>query len=276
MTSVQVSDPLPYVAGDRPRYGIYERDGDVIIPSKAARSPWSPGLQSGHALAPLLATLAEEIPALAPMYATRMVLNLARPVPMSPLRACKNVVREGKKLQAIQVSLQHESGVVADLSVVRAREGHNAVPYPVRRYPGPEHGEPFTGPRVPRRFEVRVLPQTRRPGGITFWLRMHVDVFPDQPATPLAHALCLGDFGSGLGEMLDYRNWSFPNFDITLHLFRRPVGEWLLLDCDAETAGLGTVLVSGIVADQDGVFGRSHQTLLVDAVPAPALREPVA
>jgi len=44
------------------------------------------------------------------------------------------------------------------------------------------------------------------------------------------------------------------------------MGEWLLLDAEVETAGLGISLVTGVLADEQGAFGHAHQSLIVDSV----------
>lgn len=248
------------------RYTLYAKDGDWVVPHKAAAGGWIPGLQSGHALGPLLCTLIEHVPTLVPMLSTRFVLNLARPVPMVPLRWRTEVLREGKKLQILRATLLHEDREVTDMTAVRMRIGRSPTPLPSRGYPGPEHAQVMPRTHLPRRFELRSVPGSERPGGIAVWMRMGVDLFPGQTASTLAQAMCLADFGSALCGPLDRSKWNYPNFDLTMHVFREPVGEWLLLDAEIETAGMGMALVSGIVADEQGAFGRTHQSLIVDPV----------
>lgn len=251
---------------DASRYPFYTEDGDWIVPYKAAAGGWAPGLQGGHALAPLLCTLIERVPTLVPMLTTRFVLNLARPVPMVPLRWRTEVLREGKKLQILRATLLHEDREVAEMSAVRIRIGCSPTPLRSRNYPGPEHAQAMPRTHLPRSFELRSMPGSEQPGGIAVWMRMGVDVFPGQAASPLAQATCLADFGSALCGPLDRRKWNYPNFDLTMHVFREPLGEWLLLDGETETAGVGMILVSGILADEQGAFGRAHQSLIVDPV----------
>ena len=247
------------------RYSLYTKDGDWIVPYKAAEG-WIRGTQSGHSIGPLLCTLIEQVPMLVPMLSTRFVLNLTRPVPMAPVRWRTEVLREGKKLQILRATLLHEDREVADMTAVRMRIGCSPTPLPLRSYPGPEQAQAMPRSHLPRSFELRSVPGSERPGGIAFWMHMGGDLFPEQPASPLAHAMCLADFGSSLCGPLDRSKWTYPNFDLTMHVFREPVGEWLLLDADIETAGLGMALVSGILADEQGAFGRAHQSIIINPV----------
>lgn len=249
------------------RYSLYTKDGDWVVPYKAAEG-WIRGTQSGHSIGPLLCTLIEQVPTLVPMLSTRFVLNLTRPVPMLPVRWRTEILREGKKLQILRATLFHEDREVADMTTVRMRIDRSPTPLPSRSYPGPEQAQAMPKTQLPRSFELRSVHGSERSSGIAVWMRMGVDMFPGQPPSPLAHAMCLADFGSSLCGPLDRRKWNYPNFDLTLHVFREPVGEWMLLDADIETAGLGMALVSGILADEQGAFGRAHQSIIIYPVAA--------
>ena len=77
------------------------------------------------------------------------------------------------------------------------------------------------------------------------------------------HAAMISDFGNGLARAVAAGEWSFANVDISLHLVRRPVGEWLLVDADVMLQGLGVGLTNMTLSDRTGAFGRAHQTLLI-------------
>jgi hypothetical protein len=223
-------------------------------------------LQSGHAVGALLCTLLEDVPALVPMLTTRLILNLARPVPMAPLRRRTEVLREGKKLQILRASLLDGDDALVDLTAVRVRICESPLPLRSRSYPGPGAAQPLPRTNIPRSYELRSVGR-ERPSGTTVWMRMNVDLFPGREASPLARAMCLADFGGMLCRPLDRSHWSHPNFDLTMHVFREPTGPWVLLDAETETAGLGMSLVTGALADEQGVFGHAHQSLIVERVP---------
>ena len=62
---------------------------------------------------------------------------------------------------------------------------------------------------------------------------------------------------------LDPREWLFVNTDLTIHLHRPPVGEWIGTSGSTAvgTTGLGTA--AGLLFDADGQVGRCAQALIV-------------
>jgi len=83
------------------------------------------------------------------------------------------------------------------------------------------------------------------------------------PATPTMCAAMLSDFGNGVSNVLERGRWSFANLDISMHLARRPKGDWFLIDASTMTLGQGVALANAILVDREGPFGRAHQTLFV-------------
>jgi acyl-CoA thioesterase len=79
----------------------------------------------------------------------------------------------------------------------------------------------------------------------------------------LVRATTLADFSGGLSGALSAQEWSFANLDIAIHLMREPLGEWLLMDATMASSGNGVAVTNAIMADRQGVFARSHQTLFV-------------
>jgi hypothetical protein len=52
---------------------------------------------------------------------------------------------------------------------------------------------------------------------------------------------------------MDFTSWRFINPDLSVHLARLPVGEWICLDAQTVVGN-----------DGDGVFGRAVQSLLIE------------
>lgn len=244
---------------------LYSREGEWFVPQPKAAGGWSRELQSGHAIAGLLASLVEGVPTLTPMISVRSLLNLTRPAPMKPCLGRCQVIREGKKLQVVRATLIHDGVEVADMTVLRARIG-DSPPAPQRHhYPAPDACTPHAPRRIPSGFELRMIDADYPGWGPSaFWMRMDDSVIEGQPSSAFARCHVLADFGSGMANELNFSDWNFPNIDITLHLFREPRGDWLLLDAETESVGSGLALVSGVCADSEGVFGRAHQVLFID------------
>jgi Acyl-CoA thioesterase C-terminal domain len=62
---------------------------------------------------------------------------------------------------------------------------------------------------------------------------------------------------------LDWSRFIFINTDLTVHLLRPPVGEWVCLDSVTHVDGLG--MTDTALWDVNGRIGRAAQTLLVRA-----------
>ena len=68
------------------------------------------------------------------------------------------------------------------------------------------------------------------PGPGAVWGRLRVPVVAGEEPTPLQRLAALADSANGAGAPLDIRSWLFVNTDLTLHLHRMPVGEWMAVD----------------------------------------------
>ena len=81
--------------------------------------------------------------------------------------------------------------------------------------------------------------------------------------TPLQRLLTCVDSASGASAALDPAEWNFMNTDLTVHVVRPPVGEWVCLRAET-TLGTGAVgLAASEVYDEHGLVARSAQALLV-------------
>jgi len=247
---------------------FFDLDGDAFVPRPPCRSPWNPAHQNGVAVAGLLAHIAEQTPSPVPMLTAHVVIDIFRGVPHAPLRGRAEVVRSGGKLQMVESFLLADGEPVARARVLRVRELET-----------PAHPEPMTYPQVealPERpftnlrrvfgdlIESRVVSGLDgKPGPGSVWVRFPPDVVAGNPASPVVRAAMLSDFGNGVSAVLDRGRWSYANVDISMHLARRPVGEWLLVDASTMALGQGVGLANMILVDRDGPFGRAHQTLFV-------------
>ena len=63
--------------------------------------------------------------------------------------------------------------------------------------------------------------------------------------------------------MLDYERYSFVNSDLTIHMLRPPVGEWICLEARTLLGSNGCGLAESALYDEQGLIGRSLQSLAV-------------
>lgn len=251
---------------------IYRLNGSVAESTPFAAGPWDPRMQHGGPPSALVMRTAEAVPSLAPMRIARLTIDLMRPVPIAPLTIDSQVVREGKKLQLLQINLIAGDQEVVRASVLRLRKADLALPEeanaPPMDLPGPEDGEarwgdggcPFnTG------VESRVVRgQFGQAGPASIWFRLKRPIVDGEAILPTMRATVAGDYCNGTSSFLDFRHWTFINADLQISLARDPVGEWILLDAETFAGPDGGGHAFARLGDRQGWFGRAGQSVIFE------------
>jgi Thioesterase-like superfamily len=254
---------------------VFELDGDRLVPSELARGPWSPDAQHGGPPAALLARAIERAdPGPAPFVA-RLTVEFLRPVPLAPLTVQTRTVRPGRRVQWLEASLVADDVEVARASAVRLRVDPGlALPVPdpeASTVPRPASGSPYviqfpnTSVGFWQAMELRVAAGSfAEVGEATIWFRLVVPVVADEEPTPLQRVAAAADFGNGVSAALERGRYLFINPDLTIHLHRGPVGEWVALEARTHAEANGVGLAESALHDERGRIGRSLQSLLLD------------
>lgn len=249
--------------------------GADFVPSEHTRGPWDPRHQHGGAVAALVARAVERT-AGSEFCVTRLTVELMRPVPLDRLAVDVAVPRPGRRVLGITVSL---SAGDLEVEVVRAHavavrqaelptgEGHESFlePGPAagdeRPFGFDQHDQPafhHTG------MEVRFVDGgADRPGPARAWFRLRRPVVGDEQPSGVQRAAAAADFGNGVSWVLPFDDWIFLNPDLTLHLARPPVGEWIGLDAKTLPSDQGMAMADSAVYDERGRVGRAVQSLLL-------------
>lgn len=252
----------------------YELDGDVALSTPHTAGPWGP-MQHGGAPGSLIARTAEMTPSLAPMRIVRMTIDLMRPVPIAPLTIQRTIVREGKKLQLLQINLLANGVEVTRASVLRLQKVDTPLPpeaaAPPIDLPGPEDGQnPFQLGRMRSAgfnegLESRfVAGMFGRAGRAAVWHRFTKPVIKGEDLLPSMRAAITGDYCNGTSSFLDFEKWTFINADLQVNLARDPVGEWILLDAETFPGRHGGGHAFARLGDRLGWFGRAGQSVLFE------------
>jgi hypothetical protein len=112
-------------------------------------------------------------------------------------------------------------------------------------------------------MEMRWLSDPRAPGPGRVWMRLRHPLLDGRELTPLARLAATADFGNGVSAELPFERFLFINADLTIHLQRPPLGEWIGLDARTLLHGGGSGLAESILHDVHGPVGRAFQTLVV-------------
>lgn len=258
---------------------LFEVDGERIVPTEFSRGPWDPGALHGGPVAALLAHAAEA--ALPdddiPRQAARLTAELLRPVPLEPLAVSSEVVRPGRKVTLVEASMYAGGTTVARAVVLFIRTADVPAPVDHREAappPPPEESRP-TEPWAPDELtafhnagveHAFVEGNFAQLGPATDWIRLRVPVLPGEEPSPLQRAVAAADFGNGISRVFERGAHMFINPDLTVHLHRPPVGEWIALEARTHVAGDGIGLAESALYDTRGRIGRAVQSLLIDVM----------
>lgn len=258
---------------------LFSIDGDTFVPSGLTRGPWSPDAQHGGPPAALLLRAIEAVDAPNPMQVARATFELLRPVPLTPLTITTVTLRPGRRVQLVGASLFSGDTEVVRATALRVRTADIALPDDVPVDVGvPELPARESGGRIPfaavdselEHFHLDAMEIRAVAGGFdragpgTAWFRLRVPVVEGEEPSGAVRAVATADFGNGLSWVLP-DDWLFINPDLTVHLLREPVGEWICLAARTLPSPTGLGMAESAVYDERGRVGRSVQSLLLDS-----------
>jgi hypothetical protein len=252
---------------------IFRRDGDLVVPSGHTRGPWDPGAQHGGAPAALLAEAVREDG----MHVARLTYEFVGPVPLLPLTVETRVVRPGRRFQLVEAELRCEGAPIVRLRAMRLRRdavgGLEAAP-DAEAVPGGGPGAASAG-EFPFEAEEaegfhRTAMEIRFGAGTSYgrgpalaWFRFARPLVDADPPSPLALVAAAADFGNGVSRVLEFDRHLFVNTDLSIHLSREPVGEWVMLDARTRVEPHGAGLAASTLYDERGPIGLAAQSLFV-------------
>jgi hypothetical protein len=241
--------------------------------------PWDPGLQHAGPPAALLAREVERVSSIAGGQTVRLGFDILGPVPVGPVRVRASVVRPGRRIELIEAVLDDGT----DRALMRLTAWRMRVPDGTRTEEIAETTGPHPAPAsvADSREEVaaffsrdvayhRALDwrfaagSFNSPGPAAAWTRPATALVAGEPITPLEHLLVMTDAASGISAALDWKTATFANVDLTVSLVRPPRGQWLGMDAATRFGGCGAGQCFAVLFDEDGLIGRSAQSLFVE------------
>jgi hypothetical protein len=243
-----------------------------VLPTSWTAGPWTAAAQHGGPPSALLGRAVERLAAATGGGVVgRISVDLLGPVAVGPLSVTASVLRPGRSVRLLEATL-HDVASDRSVAVARAWVLPARDDGPGEVGPPPPHG-PEDGVRRPRppswsggyldAVDWRwVRGGLDEPGTGEVWMRSPRLVAGEE-TSPLQRVLACVDSASGVSAALDIADWAFLNTELTVHVLRPAVGEWVCLDA-ATTLGPGSVAVAtSTVHDAHGLVARSAQTLLV-------------
>jgi hypothetical protein len=209
------------------------------------------------------------------MIVARFTCEILGAIPVGELEVRARVVRPGRSVELVEAAARAGS---RDVALARAwrvlrTDSQSIGSRPARppALPGAAvPGAAVTGPPggwvdgYLSAIEWRpVHGNFGTPGPATVWARLRYPLVPDEETGPLERVLAVADSGNGLSAELDITRWQFINPELTVHLHRMAVGEWICLDAATTISAGGAGLATSVLYDLEGPVGVGAQSLLV-------------
>lgn len=261
---------------------LFIREGEGFLGNPCAAGPWSPNALAGGSILALMGHVLEDLPTVTPMSLSRITVDMFRPAPRNePIKVETSIRREGKKLQVVDIAITAGGTEYAIARALRLRNADidgffDPASQPLRNEvfpqvpPPPEYAKlmpPNSGTGfIPRGIDfVRALELVDGPN--TIWMRLRVPVIEGEEVRATSLAVVPMDVVNLIGFALDTRKVTAINADVSAHINRYPVGEWIAITgntrVDSKT-GHGASM--GIMSDCLGVFGHTSMAQIVDSV----------
>lgn len=252
---------------------LYEHDhDDVYRATGLTRGPWHPDHQHGGPPAALVTgTLLRWGDAPETFQLARITVALLRPVPIGRVTVRVEPERLGRQVRRLTGWLDADDGPVlrVDAILVRRVDLPITVAPHVSDWPEPDTLDPFRFTFFPwdegyhRAVDLRLALGRWGTTPVGFWTRPAVPLVAGRPWLPEERVIVVADAQSGMGPPLDPTRWSFVNPDLTVHLGRVPVGDWVGFEVRSQAGPQGVGLAQSALRDVDGELGRSAQSLVV-------------
>jgi len=254
----------------------YEALGDdAFRASELTGGPWSPGHQHAGPPSALICRAVER--AAAPhglAHIGRLTVNLLRPLPIGDCRIALRADHIGRGAAHFSGRLTAGDKEIALFSALAQREQDLPVPEDTPGHPPPQAilspalSEPVTMGfghdfGYARLVENRLAEGAYFKGPSAVWFRLAYPLVAGEAPSPYQRVAVAADSGNGVSAALDFSAYMFVNCDLTINLFRRPVGEWVCLDARSWIGGNGCGLAESALYDVEGLIGRAAQSLSV-------------
>jgi len=247
---------------------FFEANGDLYVPTSRTRGPWDPKSMHGRVIAGLLAHQIEVDHGDPAFQAVRLVVDMFRVAPMTPMSVPTRVVRDGNRIRVVDASMVAEDGTeIARASLVFLRrtdqpEG-DVWSAPNWKVPHPDTLEPPAPPLgigdqpwTPMWDTRRIQGDFNTVGQKRAWVRETHQLVAGIDPSPLVRVAQVADFTNPLANG-GSTGLNFVNADVTLYLHRDATSEWTGLEVAAHHSSDGIAIGECVLYDLDGAIGRA-------------------
>jgi len=250
---------------------IFKPEANLFRATEHAGGPWSPDMLQGSATTALMTREVERLAQQSGFAVRRLTFDLWRPAGLRAFAVETHMLRDGRKAKTLQVRLMDGETEIGRCTALLTAQGGESPADPFSKNTGPD-AAPEAGKPPPafaqkwsRYFQnvsVRLIEGTlEKPGPAAAWMRLDVPMVEGEANTPLLQAVQAADFSSGVAQIVDMRDWTFINPEISLYFFRPPEGEWILIRSRTRAGANGAGLTMATLSDRQGPFAEVMQAM---------------
>jgi hypothetical protein len=250
---------------------IFTREGNLFRATEDAGGPWSPDMLQGSATTVLMVREVERLAAASGFAVRRLTFDLWRPAGLRAFGVETEMLRDGRKAKTLQVRLLDGETEIGRCTALLTAQGSASPADPFSTTTGgdapPESGTPppAFAQKWSRYFQtvsVRLIEGAlEKPGPAAAWMRLDVPMVEGETNTPLLQAVQAADFSSGVAQIVDMRQWTFINPEISMYFFRAPKDEWILIRSRTRVGANGAGLTTATLSDRSGPFAEVMQAM---------------
>lgn len=250
-------------------------DPHRAVASALTRGPWHIDHQhAGPPIALVCRAIEREAHVHGLTHMSRLTANLLRPVPIGELHVEIATDYAGRNAGHFSARLHAQGKEVARFTGLMQRENPMPLPDSLPGHPLPQ------APRGPETSPVAVFPfsrpdrigygdlvETHLAAGSFFkgpsavWFRLRHPLVAGELPSAYQRVAVAADSGNGISAVLDFGKYLFLNSDLTIHLLRRPHGEWICLEARTHLGPDGCGLVESHLYDTQSLIGTAAQSL---------------
>lgn len=250
---------------------IFKPEGSLFRATELAGGPWSPDMLQGSATTALMTRDVERLAGESGFAVRRLTFDLWRPAGLRAYATKTELLRDGRKAKTVQVRLmdgETEIGrCIALLTVPSGESPKDPFAKAAAADKAPEAGTPPPAfaqkwSRYFQNVSVRLIEGAlEKPGPAAAWMRLDAPLVEGETNTPLLQAVQAADFSSGVAQIVDMREWTFINPEISLYFFRPPEDEWILIRAATRVGANGAGLTTATLSDRKGPFAEVMQAM---------------
>lgn len=250
---------------------IFRPEGHLFRATEQAGGPWSPDMLQGSATTALMTRDVEGIAKESGFAVRRLTFDLWRPAGLRAFATRTELLRDGRKAKTVQVRLMDGETEIGRCTALLTAEGSETPKDPFAKTVTPDKA-PDAGTPPPafaqkwsRYFQnvsARLIEGAlEKPGPAAAWMRLDAPLVEGESNSPLIQAVQAADFSSGVAQIVDMREWTFINPEISLYFFRAPADDWILIRAATRVGANGAGLTTATLSDSKGPFAEVMQAM---------------